>query len=126
MLKKTIQDAFGLNMDLNSTAPLQANRKLPNTGGWQDRHDEALRNPRIGFESALVRMMVGWFEYAEEHKQRYESVIGNDHVLGDEWEAMGDALRGLLNGSLERLDAGTLDSFVLKTMRSNGIDTDTK
>lgn len=110
-----------------------ADRKMPNTGGWQDRHDAAIkvgtrplfveRNP---FETQIVRMLDAWKEYAADHKARYESPIGDDGVLGAYWESIGDALRGLLNGETGRLDCGTLDGFILDTMKENGIDTETK
>src|SRR5689334_11744723 len=104
-------------------ASMLANRTMPNTGGWQDRHDAAVKhialfqNPRHDFETAVVEMFKGWAKYAEDHKARYESPIGDDGVLGDYWESIGDALRGLLNGETGRLDCGTLDGFILNTMK---------
>jgi hypothetical protein len=111
---------------------LTANRSMPNTGGWQDRHDAALRVPattgiRKPFETALVEMLKGWQKYALDHKERYDrGTIGEDGILGPEWEAIGDALRGLLNGETGRLDCGTLDGFILDTMKENGIETENK
>ena len=104
---------------------------MPNTSGWQDRHDAAIKTAaniyvRREFETAVVEMIKGWERYAEDHRVRFESKIGDDGVLGPEWEAIGDALRGLLNGELGRLDGGTLDGFLLNTMRENGIDTEHK
>jgi hypothetical protein len=108
-----------------------ADRKMPNTGSWQDRHDAAIRLPhmsetRNNFETAMVEMLKGWSKYAEDHKVRYESPIGDDGVLGAYWESMGDALRGLLNGETGRLDCGTLDGFILNTMRDNGVNVENK
>jgi hypothetical protein len=100
---------------------LLANPKLPNTGGWQNRHQSAVLNP-TGFERPMVHLLTGWSEYAETHRARYESVIGDDGVLGPAWEEIGDALRTMLNGDLGRLDGGTLDSFILNTMRDNGVN----
>jgi hypothetical protein len=109
-----------------------ADRKMPNTGRWQDKHDEAInhraifQNKHYELETPMVDMLRGWSEYARDHKARYEDVIGNDGVLGVEWEAVGDALRGLLNGETGRLDCGTLDGFILNTMKEHGIDTEQK
>jgi hypothetical protein len=105
---------------------IYADRKMPNTGGWQDRHDAAVDgvNPRP-FEQ-VAGMIQGWAAYACAHKARYDSPIGDDGVMGDYWESMGDALRGLLNGETGRLDCGTLDGFILKTMKEHGINTETK
>lgn len=107
---------------------LTADRKMPNTGGWQDRHDAAVNGSgkHLAFETAVVSMITGWSEYAEHHRAQYELNIGDDGVLGPEWEAIGDSLRGLLNGETGRLDCGTLDGFILDTMKENGIDTETK
>lgn len=108
-----------------------ADTTMPNTGGWQDRHDAAIRHPHLSvarkdFETAIVEMLKGWAKYAEDHKARYEAPIGDDGVLGAYWESMGDALRGLLNGETGRLDCGTLDGFILDTMRFHGVDVDNK
>ena len=59
------------------------------------------------------------------HKARFESAIGEDYVLGPQWQAIGEGLRGLLNGETGRLDCGTLDGFILATLDENGIDTET-
>lgn len=117
---------------MDTTHKMLANREMPNTGRWQDRHDEAIKhraifqNRHYEFETPMVDMLRGWLQYAEDHKARYESVIGDDGVLGPYWESIGDALRGLLNGETGRLDCGTLDGFILNTMRENGIDTENK
>ena len=105
---------------------LLSNTSVPNTGEWQDRHDSAIVTPKSGVESALVDMFYGWEEYARAHKKRFEMCVGEDSYLGSTWEAIGDSLRTLLNGELGRLDGGTLDSFILDTMRANGIDVENK
>jgi len=98
---------------------------LPNTGGWKERHRAAITF-LSGHERPMVSMLRGWYDYAIQHRVRYESPIGNDGVLGPEWEAIGDALRALLNGDCGRLDSGTVDAFLLNTMHDNGIDTEDK
>ena len=94
---------------------------------WRARHNKAVRVPRAGHEAALVNMIAAWADYAAAHAEKFEDSIGEDGVLGLEWEAIGDALRGLLNGeSGARLDCGTLDGFLLDTMQRNGIETENK
>lgn len=103
-----------------------ANRNYPNATGWQDRHDLAVMEPNNHEEYGIVNMLRGWAAYASNHQYTYGSLIGDDGVLGPEWEAIGDSLRGLLNGNLGRLDGGTLDGFILNKMRENGINTENK
>lgn len=103
----------------------QADASMPNTNGWQDRHNTAMLNPQ-GAETPIVTMIGGWILYARRHLAQYQSTIGEDGVLGPEWEAIGDALRGLLNGELGRLDAGTLDHRILQVMRDNDVETENK
>jgi hypothetical protein len=98
----------------------RANPRTPNTGGWQDRHNLAMLEPSAGFEFALVHMLRGWHRYAQVHLQRFESPIGDDGVLGREWQAIGQALLGLLKGETGRLDCGTLDGFIRDTLTANG------
>ncbi len=99
-----------------------ANRSMPPASGWQDRHDAAMCLPRPGFESAIVQMLNGWHQYAATHRANYESLMGDDGVLGPEWQAIGKGLLGLLNGDLGRMDGGTLDAFLRNTMAANGVD----
>jgi hypothetical protein len=110
--------------DVTQQATMLANRGMPNTGKWQDRHDDAILNHHAfsPFQQPIVDMLKAWTQYAEDHKGQYDSVIGDDGVLGPEWEAIGDALRGLLNGQTGQLDCGTLDGFILNTMSENGVD----
>lgn len=96
-----------------------------NIGGWKERHLSAVNYP-VRFEQPIIDLFKGWLLYADEHFARYESQIGEDGVLGDYWERIGDSLRGLLNGDCGRLDCGTLDGIVLDSMRVAGIDTDSK
>lgn len=92
---------------------------------WRDNHLRAILAPS-GPERPLVRMLHGWYEYAQVHQDRFQSKIGEDYVLGPQWEAIGDALRTLLNGECGRLDCGTVDAFLLNTMGENGVDVDQK
>ena len=108
---------------------LKANPKLP--GDWKERHNHAVTMEHLNhqtsharFESALVRMLEAWARYADDHRARYESPIGDDGVLSQYWRDIGLGLRGLLNGELGRLDGGTLDGFILDTMRAEGVETE--
>jgi len=104
------------------TALALANPKFPNTNGWQDRHNSAMRIPHPGFEAAMVQLLTGWYNYAETHRRRYSSDIGEDGVLGEAWADIGTSIRALLNGDLGRMDGGTLDGFISDTLQHNSID----
>jgi hypothetical protein len=82
-----------------------------------------LNNPNRNdhFELAIRYMVIGWLEYAEAHKIRYGTKVGEDCVIGAEWEVIGDALKGLLGGDCgARFDCGTLARFIRSTMILNG------
>jgi hypothetical protein len=99
----------------------QKGERMPNTGDWQGRHHRALRIAGPA-SNAIVAMIAGWADYADTHKARYESGIGEDGVLGPAWAAMGGNLRTLLNGELGGLDGGTLDGFLCNTLTAEGFD----
>lgn len=90
--------------------------------GWSQRHLSAMTLPRAPFERAFVSLLGGWLLYADAHRNAYESVLGEDGVLGPCWESIGRGLRGLLNGELDRLDGGTLDTILCETLQANGIE----
>ncbi len=97
--------------------------KMPNTGGWQDRHLAAIRVPSRSEEN--VGDMIGaWAQYADSHKARFESGIGQDYVLGPAWAGIGVSLLTLLNGECGRFDCGTLDGFIRDTMEAEGFNDD--
>jgi len=95
--------------------------KSPNMSGWGDGHKAALIMPE-GPERGIVALFKGWLLYADRHKTRFESGIGDDYFLGPEWVKIGLAIRVLLNGELGRLDGGTLDSVILDTLNAEGFD----
>lgn len=115
-----------------------ADRAMPNTGGWQDRHDAAWslngrpdchlrhieKNAPTLHEQAIVAMASGWKLQADAHKVAHGGVIGDDGVLGTPWLEIGKALRALLNGQTGRLDCGTVDAFILDTLFANGFSED--
>lgn len=97
--------------------------KLDNSG-WTARHLSAVTQPAPGFESAYVGMLRGWLLYADIHRERYDSGIGADYVLGPQWARIGAGLRDLLNGELGRMDAGTLDALIANTLTAEDFDPD--
>jgi hypothetical protein len=88
---------------------------------WPIRHAQAMAAPRPG-EYGLVHMITGWVDYADVYVERYDAPIGEDHVLGPAWQAIGEGLRTLLNGETGRLDCGSLDRLILDTMVVNGCE----
>lgn len=91
---------------------------------WALRHVEAMSAPYPDFETSVVTGLRAWLTYAEHHKRRYGSGIGEDYFLGDYWGAWGFALLGLLNGATGRLDCGTLSTILRETLEAEGWDTD--
>lgn len=106
--------------------------KMPDTGGWQGRHLAALLPcvvgmaplPRPSLEASMVAMLDAWAGYADAHRQRFESGIGDDGVLGPEWEKIGHSILRLLNGDCGRLDCGTIGGFIRDTLTAEGMNGD--
>lgn len=89
---------------------------------WFENHINAMQHPKPrSLEQALVLMLKGWLIYADEHRRRYESKIGDDMVLGPAWAAIGHGMRDLLNGVLDRLDGGMLDGIIVDTLTEEGL-----
>ena len=84
----------------------------------------AVTQPKTAFEKALVEMLSGWLRYADAVQTSWDAGIGKDYVLGPNWAQIGDALRGLLNGDLGRMDGGTLDGVLCRTLEAEGFDPD--
>lgn len=76
------------------------------------------------FADAIRRMIVGWECYAIAHRQRYDSPIGEDYVIGEEWAEIGRGLIGLLDGELGELDAGNIDMLIRDIAQQNGLSRD--
>ena len=96
----------------------------PNSNGWEDRHNAEFAHPRTPTGGPVVHLIKGWVLYAESHKKRFDSLIGDDGVLGPAWETIGDELRTILNGECGPLDCGTVDGGILATMVKNGTNID--
>ena len=95
---------------------------------WPKQHTDLWNKHRVGTEasadSCIVAMATAWRRYAEIHKMRYESSIGEDGVCGEGWAKIGEGLRVLLVGEIGGLDAGTVDSYILDTARNEGVGED--
>lgn len=97
---------------------------LPKSTGKNDygrAHCAAWNSPK-GFEVPIVGLIKSAIAYADTHRERYESGIGDDGVLGEEWESIVRACLGLLNGDCGRLDCGTLDGMLREMLRVEGFD----
>lgn len=82
---------------------------------------------RADFARAMGAMLRGWSEYADAYVLRYSgptsddvALVGEDGVLGDAWQRIGEGLRNLLNGEVGGLDCGSIDANVLDCMARNG------
>ena len=84
-------------------------------------HCAAAYSPRRGFETAIVKLVEALREYATAHFQAYESPIGDDGVLGEEWEQIARGTLGLLNGEAGRLDCGSVDRHVRDLASEAGV-----
>jgi hypothetical protein len=105
------------------TSTITRTNRTANMADWQRNHVGAINFPNRS-EAGIVALLRGWLQYADTHKARYDSGIGEDGVLGKDWAAIGHALLGLLNGELGRLDGGSLDSLIRDTLTAEGFDPD--
>lgn len=71
--------------------------------------------------SCLVASLDAWRRFAIAHENRFESPIGHDYVLGPGWIQWAAGMRTLLNGDTGGLDCGTLDAFILDTLRAHDV-----
>ncbi len=84
-------------------------------------HEAAMRQPRPGFEAALVRLLGGMADYAEAHAKAYDTTpISQDGFIGEAWERLGNALHDLLNGETGRLDGGAMSSAIYRLIEGEG------
>lgn len=89
--------------------------RRPPDNGWQDRHNKAFRS------HPLAHIVVSCAQYADAHRARFDSGIGEDYVLGPEWIAILKGVRGLLNGETGQLDCGTVDGMICDMLRAEGV-----
>lgn len=88
--------------------------------GWATRHIAAWQSSR----PAIGGLIRAWLLYADTHRERYESGIGDDGFLGKEWANIGFSLRDLLNGELGNLDGGLCDGIIVDALQDEGWDAD--
>jgi len=85
-------------------------------------HRAAFARSEKGFETAIVETLRALAEYADAHRDRYESEVGEDGVLGDHFEEIARGLLGLLNGETGRLDCGTVDGAIRKLCKAAKVE----
>lgn len=97
-----------------------ANPKAPDTGGWRTRHNDAVSNPgRLEHPIIYAALAIG--NYSKNYAINYGANVAEDAILGQEAILpMIRAFRTLLNGELGRLDAGTLDAWILAVAKEAG------
>lgn len=75
------------------------------------------------FEIAITQMIEGWKLYADAHKSAYDSEIGEDSVIGEEWQDLGMKIRSLVGlGERGKLDGRDTVRLINKIAYRNGID----
>lgn len=98
-------------------------RKHEDMKAWEILHNAALQTPSVK-EVGVVQLLQSWETYANNHRARFETSIGDDAVLARYWSDIGSAIIGLLNGDIGRLDGGTVDKYVRELARENGVKGD--
>lgn len=76
------------------------------------------------FAAALAKMLTGWEQYAEAHKDRYGESVGKDHVMGDYWAEVGLAIKRLLDGDCGGFDCGSIAHNITQAITDAGIPND--
>lgn len=71
---------------------------------------------------SIVRLVEAMAQYADAHRHQFDSGIGEDYVLGPEWEKIGRAVLALLNGDCGALDCGMVDGLVRDMLKAEGFD----
>lgn len=79
------------------------------------------KNHTSGSEAAIRRMIEAAAWYADSHRSRYESGIGEDGFLGPIWADQVKGIRGLLNGETGGYDCGTLDSLLIDMLKAEDL-----
>jgi hypothetical protein len=98
-----------------------ASSRFPDTG-WAVRHAAEWSQPK----KSVTMLIKAWLLYADEHRARYESGVGDDGFLGREWANIGFSLRDLLNGELGGLDGGLADATICDALGREGWSADTQ
>jgi len=101
-------------------SPWRSSLGARNDRPWMIRHLAATMLP-LPQERGIAGMIYSWLEYAEDHRKKFDSSIQGDGFLGPRWVEIGNALIGLLNGDIGRLDGGTLDHIIRDTLDHEGL-----
>lgn len=102
-----------------------------NRDDWAQKHYRAWMQPDLTTtaiarrEVGLRKLLVGWSQIGETHKDMYLSDIGADAVSGEHFAKMGHAIRDMIGtADLGRYDGGTLDRLVVMIALACGVDLD--
>lgn len=109
-------------MALTHTIKLINDLQGAHDADYLELHRRAIARSTAGFESAIVELLRALAEYADAHRDRYETEIGEDGVLGDHFEEIARGLLGLLNGETGRLDCGTIDGAIRKLCKAAKVE----
>lgn len=101
--------------------------RLTDDVGWKGRHATAAMSGTLSLIRAhqaagIMAMLRALAIYADAHKSRYSTPIGQDGVLGKAWAQSLGGVRALLNGELNGLDGGTIDGAILAMARAAGFE----
>lgn len=87
-------------------------------------HRKAVHGSPNELGRSLRDMLHAWESYRDAHKDRYESRIGDDYVLGDYWAETGLAIKRLLDGETGGLDCGSLSANITNMIEAEGFKID--
>jgi hypothetical protein len=90
---------------------------------WATRHNMALNSPR-NMEYPIVKLLDALDSYILFHREKYDSDIFEDGVLGKGVVQIVTGIRTLLNGECGRLDCGTIDGHLHDLLDIAGPDLD--
>jgi hypothetical protein len=68
---------------------------------------------------AIRSMLEGWARYADVYVDRYDSKVGEDGVIGEQWASIGKALYRMLDGDLGGFDGFSLARNIVDIMTEN-------
>lgn len=101
-----------------------ANADGQETVNYREHFNATHRGKANGFGMALIKMLLGWEQYAATHHKRYEGPIGSDGVMGKYWAEAGLAMKRLLDGDTGGLDCGSIAHNITSAIEAQGFKTD--
>ena len=87
-------------------------REEPWAKSHVDKFTKSYRSWSVTTDKPLVWFINAIAGYADCHRNKYQSEIGEDGVLGDGMKGIIEGLRTLLNGVLCGLDGGEMDKLI--------------